>query len=539
MKDYGIKNSWHKEVVIMESINPNINWQMRDSVYLLEALEDGTILMSFEDKLFVYCPRKKTIEGGVFSKISLAGLSYHPSFVKLQTFESERVQVGLCSEGPELIICMQFEQVYVQEHYKGKFSYKFMSKVLPKGNSHVLASFDKGGLAIGSLRSFNLALLHKWRWRFHSDRDSLWSKIIRVLHGSEGGFDPNGCAFNGIWSKIVGTSNYLHTSSILPVDSIRYQVGCGSTIRFWKDTWLGSSPLQFRYNRLFRLDRNEDCLISDRISNGLWEWNWSLDALGSRNTMYLNHLLTEISNIEVREDMDKCIWAVSQDGNFTVGSLRCLIDDHTLPSLVSKTTWEKFLPRKVNVFMWRLNLDRLPHRFNLSSRGIEIPKISCASCNGFMHYNIRRLPWRHSDPFPSDMSLGKRFPSDMSLGNLRWGSFVRDSFPSDNPQRLGGSHTEETVKVRISCQLFQHRPQSLHSVQQENDALEADVFDERTRSRSASEWRGHVLCSSSHLRLRTGTDTENKTVHQILFWDKKKRESCDKKRREEKSCDKT
>ncbi|GJV24059.1 F-box associated domain containing protein [Tanacetum coccineum] len=93
MKDYGIKNSWHKEVVIMESINPNINWPMRDSVYLLEALEDGTILMSFEDKLFVYCPRKKTIEGGVFSKISLAGLSYRPSFVKLQTFESERVQV--------------------------------------------------------------------------------------------------------------------------------------------------------------------------------------------------------------------------------------------------------------------------------------------------------------------------------------------------------------------------------------------------------------------------------------------------------------
>ncbi|GKB28026.1 RNA-directed DNA polymerase, eukaryota, reverse transcriptase zinc-binding domain protein [Tanacetum coccineum] len=111
--------------------------------------------------------------------------------------------------------------------------------------------------------------------------------------------------------RIVGTSNYLHTSSILPIDSIRYQVGCGSTIRFWKDTWLGSSPLQFRYNRLFQLDHNEDCLILDRISNGLWEWNWSRDALGSRNTMYFNHLLTEISNIEVREGMDKRIWAVS------------------------------------------------------------------------------------------------------------------------------------------------------------------------------------------------------------------------------------
>lgn len=85
----------------MESITPNINWPTRNHVYLLEAREDGTILMSFKDKLFVYCPRKKTIEGGVFSKIALAGMSYRPSFVKLQTFESERVHVGLCSKGQE------------------------------------------------------------------------------------------------------------------------------------------------------------------------------------------------------------------------------------------------------------------------------------------------------------------------------------------------------------------------------------------------------------------------------------------------------
>ncbi|GJV55226.1 reverse transcriptase domain-containing protein [Tanacetum coccineum] len=37
--------------------------------------------------------------------------------------------------------------------------------------------------------------------------------------------------------------------------------------------------------------------------------------------------------------------------------------------------------RRVNVFMWRLSLDRLPHRLNLSSRGMDIPTISCPSCN--------------------------------------------------------------------------------------------------------------------------------------------------------------
>ncbi|GKD07894.1 hypothetical protein Tco_1187579 [Tanacetum coccineum] len=59
----------------------------------------------------------------------------------------------------------------------------------------------------------------------------------------------------------------------------------------------------------------------------------------------------------------------------------------------------------------------------------------------YNHYNNRPFPWRIVGPFPSDMSLGKGIPSDLSLGNARWGSFVRDSFPSDNPQRRGGSHS--------------------------------------------------------------------------------------------------
>ncbi|GJS52182.1 RNA-directed DNA polymerase, eukaryota, reverse transcriptase zinc-binding domain protein [Tanacetum coccineum] len=185
--------------------------------------------------------------------------------------------------------------------------------------SNVLASFDKWGLAIGSLKSFNLALLHKWRWRFYTNPDSLGVKVIRALHSREGGFDHNGCKYNGTCSKIVGTSNYLHSSFVLPMDSIRFQVGCASLIRFWKDIWLA--------------------------------------------------------------------WSLAHDGMFSIGALCRLIDDHTLPSLDTKTTWDKCLPRKVNIFMWRLKLDRLPHRLNFTSRGIEIPEISCSSCNGNVESN--------------------------------------------------------------------------------------------------------------------------------------------------------
>ncbi|GJW27969.1 RNA-directed DNA polymerase, eukaryota, reverse transcriptase zinc-binding domain protein [Tanacetum coccineum] len=191
--------------------------------------------------------------------------------------------------------------------------------------TNVLSSFEKWDLNIGSLKAFNLALLQKWRWRMYSFPNALWVKIIKALHGQEGGFDNHGCKFNGTWARIVGSSNYLHSKDIIPLNSFRFQAG------------------------LYRLERDKDCLIIDRINNGHWSWNWSRSDIGVRNMAYLHDLLLEISLVDTHPVEDSCLWSLAND---------------------------------VNIFIWRLSLDRLPHRLNLSSRGIDIPKISCSSCNG-------------------------------------------------------------------------------------------------------------------------------------------------------------
>ncbi|GJW27228.1 RNA-directed DNA polymerase, eukaryota, reverse transcriptase zinc-binding domain protein [Tanacetum coccineum] len=89
----------------------------------------------------------------------------------------------------------------------------------------ILNSFDKGGLNIGSLKAFNLALLQKWRWRMFSSPNDLWVKVVKAFHGHEGGFDNNGCSF---------------------------KVGYGTRIRFWKDIWVGEAPIFIRLNLSLR-----------------------------------------------------------------------------------------------------------------------------------------------------------------------------------------------------------------------------------------------------------------------------------------------
>ncbi|GKB48572.1 RNA-directed DNA polymerase, eukaryota, reverse transcriptase zinc-binding domain protein [Tanacetum coccineum] len=210
--------------------------------------------------------------------------------------------------------------------------------------SYVLPSFDKGGLNIGSLK--NLALLQKWRWRMFSSSNTLWVNTIKALHGQDGGLDNQGCNFNGIWSRIVCTSIFLHSKDIIPLNSFRFKI------------------------------RSRQRLLNHR------PYCRRTLEIGIQNTAYLRDLLIEISQVDISVDEDTCTWSLADDGIFSVRSSRHLIDSKLLPFIFPSTSWDNILPRKVNIFLWRLTLDRLPQRLNLSSRGIDILTISCSSCNG-------------------------------------------------------------------------------------------------------------------------------------------------------------
>ncbi|GKB25128.1 hypothetical protein Tco_0864529 [Tanacetum coccineum] len=99
-----------------------------------------------------------------------------------------------------------------------------------------------------------------------------------------------GCDTSGIWSSIVSTTNYLHSQNLLPRDTLKCHLENGSSIQFWKDLWLGNKPLCSRYNRLFRLDIDENCLISDQCNAGSWNWLWSRPVDSGRTASMLLNL---------------------------------------------------------------------------------------------------------------------------------------------------------------------------------------------------------------------------------------------------------
>nr|GEU57062.1 RNA-directed DNA polymerase, eukaryota, reverse transcriptase zinc-binding domain protein [Tanacetum cinerariifolium] len=176
------------------------------------------------------------------------------------------------------------------------------------------------------------------RWRIQSFPNALWVKVIKVLHGNEGGLDYQGCRFNGVWARIIGTSNYLPSKGIISLNSLHFCVGCGTCIRFWKDIWIGDSPLQIKYYKLYCLEQDKDCLIIDHVDNGQWKCNWYKADIGFRNMAYLRDLLTGISHIDINVDEDSCVWSMANDGVFTVRESRPIIESMLFSSLVPPTS---------------------------------------------------------------------------------------------------------------------------------------------------------------------------------------------------------
>ncbi|GJX96715.1 RNA-directed DNA polymerase, eukaryota [Tanacetum coccineum] len=87
------------------------------------------------------------------------------------------------------------------------------------------------------------------------------------------------------------------------------------------------------------------------------------------------------SSTVLRQISDRWIWSLDSFGEFSVKSDRCYIDNSSLPKAGVPTRWVNVIPIKINIFAWRVCIDKLPTKLNLSLRGIDISSILFPLCS--------------------------------------------------------------------------------------------------------------------------------------------------------------
>ncbi|GJZ81795.1 hypothetical protein Tco_0646789 [Tanacetum coccineum] len=83
----------------------------------------------------------------------------------------------------------------------------------------VLASKKHGGLGVSSFYALNRGLLFKWVWRYISQENSLWGRVISALHGSSS--QVLSATFSLLWKSILN-----EVKSLKAQDKFRVPITC-------------------------------------------------------------------------------------------------------------------------------------------------------------------------------------------------------------------------------------------------------------------------------------------------------------------------
>ncbi|GJW52054.1 RNA-directed DNA polymerase, eukaryota [Tanacetum coccineum] len=219
--------------------------------------------------------------------------------------------------------------------------------------SKVLAPKKQGGLGVSSYYVLNRVLLIKWE--LSASHSSTWSSIIKEI-------------------------NVLKDQGVDLISHCKIRVGNGMCTSFWNDFWIGDTQLRYLFPRLYALDSNKESTVADKLQVSITS-SFRRAVRGGAEAQQLVHLLDLLGPVILSNMEDRWVWDMNGDGVFRVKDVRNLLDETFLPNDANPTRWIKSVPIKINVFAWKVYLDRLPTRSNLTSRGVAVSSLSCPICN--------------------------------------------------------------------------------------------------------------------------------------------------------------
>ncbi|GJU94484.1 RNA-directed DNA polymerase, eukaryota, reverse transcriptase zinc-binding domain protein [Tanacetum coccineum] len=247
--------------------------------------------------------------------------------------------------------------------------------------TNVLASKEKGGLGISSLYALNRALMFKWVWRFLSQNSSLWANVIKSIHGDHGKIGKQvKVSYPSIWLDIVKEVDLLKKRGLNLLSFVNKKVGNGSDTLFWEETWHGDVAFKFLFPRAYALESCKNIDVASKLSQNSLAFTFRREPRGGVEQDQFDSLKAMVEGTSLVNIRDRWIWSLQSSGDFTVASIRKLIDEFTLSEVSSSTRWIKAVPIKVNVLAWKIKLDNLPTRLNISRRGMDIDSILCPTC---------------------------------------------------------------------------------------------------------------------------------------------------------------
>ncbi|KAJ0442970.1 putative RNA-directed DNA polymerase [Helianthus annuus] len=251
---------------------------------------------------------------------------------------------------------------------------------------NVMAPKELGGAGLGSLKDANLAMMAKWWWRFKTDPESLWRKVIWSIHHSERSWNmiPGRMSITGPWKQVFKISKDFEKVGINLIECFRAIPGAGDSVSFWKERWVDGGALQNKFPALFLLERVKNVSVAERVKvmdgGVLLNFGWSRQPETSAELAELQALSQLLFAAAVGDGADRWRWELDTSASFSVRSLKNHLQMARFSDLGNNFDWNNWIPSKVNFLAWRISLERLPTRVALARMNVGDGQVICKIC---------------------------------------------------------------------------------------------------------------------------------------------------------------
>ncbi|KAL4583690.1 hypothetical protein LXL04_008273 [Taraxacum kok-saghyz] len=200
--------------------------------------------------------------------------------------------------------------------------------------------------------------------------------------------------------------------------------------------------IEMRYvnNIIYALDSGKDSWVVDRVAVN-WESSLCRQPRGGREESQYRELMGELQR--------ERLWTWDRNGEncYTVASGRAMIELKVLAMESVATRCSRLVPAKVNVFAWRLSLNRLPTMVNLDNRGIDVGSVLCHLCDCDVETTLNN--------FKSKVEMGRLYYFEVKQNRFNGGSVKKKRRPLELEPLDERQEKKEQRPVARRCQTRQ------------------------------------------------------------------------------------
>ncbi|GKD63571.1 RNA-directed DNA polymerase, eukaryota [Tanacetum coccineum] len=136
------------------------------------------------------------------------------------------------------------------------------------------------------------------------------------------------------------------------------------------------------FPRVYALELDKSITVAAKKVQGTGTDSLRRHPIGGVESVQWSQVQSLVTDIHLATMEDIWFWTLEGTSLFTIKLNRVAIDKKILITTGQPSRWSKFMPKKVNILVWKMSMDRIPTGVNLDARGIDIPSVLCAICEG-------------------------------------------------------------------------------------------------------------------------------------------------------------